>query len=461
MTAPSAASSTSAPSTSATSNPAPSTSASSNPAPSSDAAFLTDFHHVATIGATDNDGVDRQALTPEDKQTRDWMRAWAEDKGFEVRVDAIGNMFACLEFVPDAPFVLIGSHLDSQPLGGRFDGAYGVISALFAALRVKENIAESGQVPRFNLAVVNWFNEEGGRFAPSIMGSSVYAGLFGLREMLAVEDLEGTSVAEALNAIGYNGTDTPPDAITYAEIHIEQGRILEREATNIGVVESSWYTQKLDIDVLGEQSHTGATAMADRHDALVAGSKVVLAVADVVKEFEDEALVSSVGQHVVEPNSPIVVPRRVHMVADLRSSDPAVVIAARDSLRKQIADVARDHDITINVEDFDVRDKRYFPEAGVELAEKAVANEGLSIRRLETMAGHDSVAMNHRVPAVMMFVPSVDGVSHCEREFTTDEDMIRGLGVLTNVATELVAGELSDVRDGEIWVGKSVAEARA
>lgn len=457
MTAPSADTANPAPSNQTTSSAA----ALSSQTPSSDAAFLTDFHHVATIGATDNDGVDRQALTPEDKQTRDWMRSWAEGKGFEVRVDAIGNMFACLEFAPDAPFVLIGSHLDSQPLGGRFDGAYGVISALFAALRVKENIAESGQVPRFNLAVVNWFNEEGGRFAPSIMGSSVYAGLFGLDDMLAVENLEGTSVAEALAAIGYNGTDTPPEAITYAEIHIEQGRILERETTNIGVVESSWYTQKLDIDVLGEQSHTGATAMADRHDALVAGSKVVLAVHDITGEFEDEALVSSVGQHVVEPNSPIVVPRRVHMVADLRSSDPAVVIAARDSLRKQIADIARDHDITINVEDFDVRDKRYFPEAGVELAEKAVANEGLSIRRLETMAGHDSVAMNHRVPAVMMFVPSVDGVSHCEREFTTDEDMIRGLGVLTNVATELVAGELSNVRDGEIWVGKSVAEARA
>ncbi|WP_181273936.1 M20 family metallo-hydrolase [Brevibacterium oceani] len=448
--------------------------------PSSDNAFLTAFHHVATIGATDNNGVDRQALTPEDKQTRDWMRAWAEAHSFEVRVDAIGNMFACLQLVPDAseaspapdspsgsadtsaaPYVLIGSHLDSQPLGGRFDGAYGVIAALFAALRVKEQLDESGQQPTFNLAVVNWFNEEGGRFAPSIMGSSVYAGLFDLDEMLAVTDLDGTSVAEALATIGYDGTDTPPEAITYAEIHIEQGRILEREATDIGVVESSWYTQKLDIDVLGEQSHTGATAMADRHDALVAAAKVVLAVAEVVDEFDDEALVSSVGQHVVEPNSPIVVPRRVHMVADLRSSDPAIVQTARDSLRTQIAEIARAHDITINVEDFDIRDKQPFPLEGVELAEKAVANEGLTIRRLETMAGHDSVAMNHRVPGVMMFVPSVDGVSHCEREFTTDEDMLRGVRVLTSVAGELVRGQLSEVRDGETWVGRSVAEARS
>ncbi|RBP62003.1 N-carbamoyl-L-amino-acid hydrolase [Brevibacterium sanguinis] len=431
--------------------------------PSSDATFLADFHHVATIGATDNNGVDRQAATAEDARTRDWMRSWAEANGFEVRVDAIGNMFACLEFVPGAPYVLIGSHLDSQPLGGRFDGAYGVIAALFAALRVKEAVAEAGPAPTYNLAVVNWFNEEGGRFAPSIMGSSVYAGLFDLEEMLAVTDLEGTSVAEALAAIGYAGTDTPPEAITYAEIHIEQGRILEREAIDIGVVESSWYTQKLDIDVIGEQSHTGATAMADRHDALVSAAKVVLAVHDVTNEFADEALVSSVGQHVVEPNSPIVVPRRVHMVADLRSSDPEIVRAAREILLDQIDTIARGHDITINVEDFDIREKRHFPEAGVELAEKAVANEGLTIRRLETMAGHDSVALNARVPAVMMFVPSVDGVSHCEREFTTDEDMVRGLGVLTRVATELVHGQLSDVRGGETWAGRSVrtgAEAR-
>src|SRR5699024_7599658 len=174
-----------------------------------------------------------------------------------------------------------------------------------------------------------------------------------------------------------------------AAIRIEHGRTPEREPTAIAIVESSWYTQKLAIDVLGEQSHTGATAMADRHDALVAAAKVVLAVAEVVNEFDEEALVSSVGQHVVEPNSPIVVPRRVHMVADLRSSDPTIVQAARDVLRRQIAEIARDHDIAIEVEDFDIRDKRHFPAEGVELAEKAVANEGLSIRRLETMAGHD------------------------------------------------------------------------
>lgn len=409
------------------------------------AAFLSDFHHVATIGATPNNGVDRQAATAEDAQTRDWFAAWVHDAGWELRVDGIGNMFGLLEWTPGAPYVLIGSHLDSQPLGGRFDGAYGVIAALHAARRLGAEVAEGREKPRFNLAVVNWFNEEGGRFAPSIMGSSVFAGLMERERMLGVQDLQGVTVRDALDAIGYLGAAEGPDVAGYAEIHIEQGRILEREGINIGLVDSSWYTQKLDIEVLGEQSHTGATAMADRHDALVAASKIILMVHDVTGDFEDEALVSSVGQLTLEPNSPIVVARRVHLVADLRSGDPEIVRAARATLLEQIDVLAREHDIKVNVKDFDIRPIRRFPEAGLELADKVAANLGLSARRIQTMAGHDSVAMNTVAPSVMLFIPSVDGVSHCEREFTTDADMVTGVDMLTGVARELVGGALGEV----------------
>ncbi|MBU8830320.1 M20 family metallo-hydrolase [Mycolicibacterium goodii] len=410
-------------------------------------AFLADFHHVATFGATENNGVDRQAATPEDKLSRDWFAAFAAHRGWELRVDGIGNMFALVEFVPGAPYILIGSHLDSQPLGGRFDGAYGVIAALHAAERVEQRIkggtgTDTGEV-RYNLAVVNWFNEEGGRFAPSIMGSSVFAGLMDEDEMLSVRDLSGVSVAEALAQIGYRGTDPRPEVAGYAEIHIEQGRILEREGIALGAVDYSWYTQKLDIEVLGEQSHTGATAMADRRDALVAASKVVLLVHDVVGQFEDEAIVSSVGRFTVEPNSPIVVPRRVHLVADLRSASPDIVVAARSSLLADIAKIAEEHDIRINVRDFDIRDIQRFPQAGIELTQKVAADLGLSVRPIRTMAGHDSVPMNRIVPTVMMFIPSVDGVSHCEREFSTDDDMVAGVDALTGVAWEMVHGALA------------------
>ncbi|GAA4377185.1 M20 family metallo-hydrolase [Paeniglutamicibacter cryotolerans] len=413
----------------------------------SEAAFLTDFHHVASFGATENKGVERQAATPEDKLSRDWFAAFAAQRDWEVRVDGIGNMFALIELVPGAPYILLGSHLDSQPLGGRFDGAYGVLAGLHAAQRVVERLRTEASTPEFNLAVVNWFNEEGGRFAPSIMGSSVFAGSMDEAKMLAVKDLAGTTVAQALEAIGYLGTDVRPELAGYAEIHIEQGRILEREGITLGAVDYSWYTQKLDIEVLGEQSHTGATAMADRHDALVAASKVVLLVHDVTAQFAAEALVSSVGQLTLEPNSPIVVARRVHLVADLRSASPQIVAEARGSLIADIAQIAKDHDIRINVNDFDVRDIQYYPEDGLELTEKVAANLGLEVRRIRTMAGHDSVAMNRIVPTVMMFIPSVDGVSHCEREFTTDADMLAGVQALSGVAWEMVHGALSPRRN--------------
>ncbi|WKG04349.1 M20 family metallo-hydrolase [Mycolicibacterium sp. HK-90] len=409
--------------------------------------FLTDFHHVATFGATDNNGVDRQAATPEDKLSRDWFAAFAAERGWELRVDGIGNMFALVEFVPGAPYILIGSHLDSQPLGGRFDGAYGVIAALHAAERVAQRVAEHGVGVQYNLGVVNWFNEEGGRFAPSIMGSSVFAGLMSEDEMLDVRDLSGVSVAEALAAIGYRGSDPRPEVAGYAEIHIEQGRILEREGITLGAVDYSWYTQKLDIEVLGEQSHTGATAMADRHDALVAASKVVLLVHDVTQQFDEEAIVSSVGRFTVEPNSPIVVARRVHLVADLRSASPEIVAAARASLLADISEIAREHDIRINVRDFDIRDIQRYPQSGIELIEKVAADLGLSVRPIRTMAGHDSVAMNRIVPTVMMFIPSVDGVSHCEREFSTDDDMAAGVEAMTGVAWEMIRGALPAATD--------------
>lgn len=408
-------------------------------------AFLTDFHQVAAIGATPAGGVERQAATPEDKQLRDWFTAFAAQRGWPVRIDSIGNLFALVEWRPGADYVLVGSHLDSQPLGGRFDGAYGVIAALHAADRLAARVAQ-GEPPKYNLAVVDWFNEEGSRFAPSIMGSSVFAGLMDEQEMLRVTDPDGITVAEALEAIGYRGTDERPKPAAYAEIHIEQGPVLEREGIELGAVDRSWYTQKLDVEVLGEQSHTGATAMADRRDALVAAAKVVVLVHDVTADFEPESIVSSVGYLTLEPNSPIVVPRRVHLVADIRANAPEIVQQARALLLERIAAVAREHDLTIDVRDFDVRPVQHFPEEGLELAEKVAAELGIGIRRINTMAGHDSVAMNRIVPALMLFIPSIDGVSHCEREFTSDDQMAIGVDALTEATWELLQGELEAER---------------
>ena len=167
---------------------------------------------------------------------------------------------------------------------------------------------------------------------------------------------------------------------------------------------------------------------------------------EVTDDFEPEALVSSVGRLTLEPNSPIVVARRVHLVADLRATDKDVVLAARATLRDKIVRPAAEGGFTINVEDFDVRTNQYYPQNGVELTEKVAADLGYGVRRMQTMAGHDSVALNRIVPSVMVFIPSVDGVSHCEREFSTDDDMVAGADVLTEIARRMVAGELAAQR---------------
>jgi N-carbamoyl-L-amino-acid hydrolase len=421
-------------------------------------AFLQDFHHVASIGATERGGVERQAATDEDRRTRDWFSEFARAHGWSVDVDGIGNVFAPVEVVPGAPAILSGSHLDSQPRGGRFDGAYGVIASLHAAAEVQRRVEAGALAPKYNLVVVDWFNEEGSRFAPSIMGSSVFSGLMDRDEILAVRDLEGCTVRDALEGIGYLGTSQGPRELAgYAEVHIEQGRILEREGVALGAVDSSWYTQKLDIEVFGEQSHTGATAMADRRDALVGAARVTLLVRDICSEYPAESLVSSVGQITVEPNSPIVVNSHVHLVADLRANDPAIVQGARDALVERFRLVAEEERLEIVAKDFDIRPNRYYPQEGVELQQRVADSLGLSIRRMQTMAGHDSVALNTVTPSVMMFVPSVDGVSHCEREFTRDEDLVNGLAALTGVVSEMLTGAL----DGVAYPGRPTIAVEA
>ena len=416
--------------------------------------FLENFHDVAKIGATEGGGVHRQAATAEDKQTRDWFARFAAARQWPVEIDHIGNMFALVNLVedPTAQAILVGSHLDSQPYGGRFDGAYGVVAGLHAADAVQRAVADGDVVATHNLIVVNWFNEEGGRFAPSLMGSAVYAGKMDITDMLAVQDAAGTTVEQALDAIGYRTNSAGPRNVAgYAEIHIEQGRILEREGIQFGAVDSSWYTQKLDIEVLGEQSHTGATAMADRRDALVGASHVVLEMENITKQFPPEALVSSIGQVTVEPNSPIVVNSRVHMVADLRANDPQIVRDARQQLLARFQELASELNLEIVARDFDIRPNLYFPLEGVELAEKVAADLGEPVRRMQTMAGHDSVSMNTIAPSVMLFIPSKDGVSHCEREFTADEDMAAGLRWLTGILNRMVQGAL----DGAQYPGSA------
>lgn len=403
-----------------------------------DATFLTDFAELSAIGATPAGGVDREAATDADGRARDWLRAWFVEHGLQCRVDAVGNMYGCAEITPDTPYVFLGSHLDSQPTSGRFDGAYGVLAAAYAAVRV----ADLPDAARYNVAAVNWFNEEGSRFSPSLMGSAVYVGKMAADAVLDTVGKDGALVRNALLRIGYHGDDVAPRANSYAEIHIEQGRTLVDEDLDIGVVTSNWAAYKYSITVHGEQSHTGATHMRYRQDALVAASQVVLAVRAVADEFGPDTVLGSVGRFTVEPNSPVVVPSRVRLAADLRALDAETVEAAHARFLERVAEIDQAGDGQVEIESAAFRPSTRYQDSGIALAGAVLDDLGLRWRTLPTMAGHDSVSLKDVVPTVMLFIPSVDGVSHNEREYSTDAQMLAGLHTLTATAQRMAAGAL-------------------
>jgi beta-ureidopropionase / N-carbamoyl-L-amino-acid hydrolase len=404
---------------------------------------LDDFTALSAIGATPGGGVDRQAGTPADGEARRWLVDWLTGSGFTVSVDRVGNVFGTVELVPGAPYVLIGSHLDSQPTAGRFDGAYGVLAAAHAARRIVAAVGEGTVTPRYNVAVVDWFNEEGSRFTPSIMGSSVYCGTLDLDAALAARDLAGTSVEEALTAIGFLGEGTAPTAACYAEIHIEQGRVLERLGVDIGLVESNWSARKYEIVVHGQQSHTGATVMADRHDALLGAARLVCLARDVVDEYPEGALLTAVGRMTVHPNSPVVVPSEVRLSLDVRSADADLVEQAHARLLEGFTAIEREAAVEVEIARSSLRPAAPFPAEGVDLAETVAKEAGVTSHRMLTMAGHDAIPMNTVVPTVLLFVPSVEGVSHNEAELTHDDDVLRGVDVLARLCTRLVEGALT------------------
>ncbi|MFD1213678.1 M20 family metallo-hydrolase [Arthrobacter sp. GCM10027362] len=408
--------------------------------------FLEDFAAMSGFGATPGGGVDRQAGTPADHATRKWFGDWLARHGFAESLDEAGNQFGTLDLVPGAPYVLLGSHLDSQPLAGRFDGAYGVLAAAHAAARVAAEARAGELEPVCNLAVVNWFNEEGSRFTPSMMGSSVFTGKLPLRDALATTDPAGVTVAQAL-AAGHRRPDASApvlaDVARYAEIHIEQGRSLEEGGTQVGIVDRTWAASKYRVTVDGAQSHTGSTRMEDRRDALYGAALVISAARDLAAEFEPGLLHTSVSEMHVLPNSPVTIARQVVMNLDLRSPDEDVLARAMDLLGKWIGAAEERSRTDIALELTHRWGLVAYQPEGVALGRASAERLGFRHTEIMTVAGHDSTNLKDVVPTVMLFVPSVDGISHNEAEYTRDDDALRGVELLTEVARRLVRGDLA------------------
>lgn len=408
-----------------------------------DAGFIGDFATLCTFGATEGGGVERLAGSTPDGRQRAWLTGIMEDYGFRVEFDQIGNQFGLMELVPGAPYVVVGSHLDSQPTAGRYDGAYGVLAAVHAADRTAQTYKEEGKQPKYNLAIVNWFNEEGARFKPSMMGSSVYTGKLDVSQALSTTDQDGITVGEALSGINCLGSGPGPEAAFAAEIHIEQGRSMERDGITIGLVDSNWAANKYEFIVHGEQAHTGSTVIADRRDALLGASMLVVAAREVADRFPDGLLHTSVGQLNVYPNSPVVVPSRVTMLLDLRSADEQVLAEADELLHRRVAEIEEQARVSITRNSSHSWPVTPYQPEGVALAARVAESLDLPHSRVKTLAGHDSTNMKDIVPTVMLFVPSVDGISHNEHEYTTDEDLVAGLHMLTEVVKRLADGELA------------------
>lgn len=409
--------------------------------------FLADFATMSGFGATPGGGVERQAGTPDDHATRAWFSQWLAGHGYTEAVDEAGNQFGLVELVPGAPYVLVGSHLDSQPLAGRYDGAYGVLAAAHAGARVAAEARAGKLRPTYNLAVVNWFNEEGSRFAPSMMGSGVFTGKLRLEDALATADPAGTTVAQAL-AAGHAAPDGNAPVLAqvarYAEIHIEQGRNLEESGTQVGIVDSTWAASKYRVTVDGAQSHTGATRMEDRRDALFGAALVIAAARELAAEFEPGLLHTSVSELYVLPNSPVTIARQVLMNLDLRSPDESVLGLAMERLGKRIIDAGTDSCTDIRLDLTHNWGVVSYQPRGAALGRASAESLGYTHADVMTVAGHDSTNMKDVVPTVMLFVPSVEGISHNEAEYTHDDDALRGVELLTDVTRRLVRGELEE-----------------
>ena len=392
---------------------------------------------TAAIGGTTKGGINRQTLTAEDGVVRAWFKRQAEALGCAVTVDEVGNMFALRRGKhADLAPIALGSHLDTQPTGGKFDGNLGVLGALEAM----RTLVAAGYETNAPFVVVNWTNEEGARFAPAMLGSGVFAGVYSRAEADAIADIDGARFGEVLDGIGWRGKvkagAMPLSA--YLELHIEQGPILEAEDKTIGVVTGVQGVRWYEATITGRESHAGTTPMPRRADAFVACARLALEVQAIALAHAPTA-VGTVGRVEVEPNSPNVIPGLVRMTVDLRHHDDAVLQDMEDRLYAAIERIGRGDKVEIATKKLhDLAAIEFHPDciAAVRAGAEAL---GLSHRDIISGAGHDAVHLSGVTPTAMIFVPCKDGLSHNEAESATLDHCAAGAQVLLEAALALDA----------------------
>jgi N-carbamoyl-L-amino-acid hydrolase len=389
---------------------------------------------LAKIGATEKGGVCRLTLTDLDKQGRDLVIGWAREAGMSVVIDKIGNGFMRRPGRNNAlPPIMTGSHIDTQPTGGKFDGNYGVL----AGLEVVRTLNDHGIETEAPIEVAFWTNEEGSRFVPVMMGSGVFAKAFTLEHAYAARDTAGKSVKDELERIGYIGTQEPGDHPigAYFETHIEQGPVLEDNNTTIGVVSGVLGIRWFDCTVTGMEAHAGPTPMALRKDALQVATHLMQEVVAAALRHKPHGR-GTVGMVQVHPNSRNVIPGRVKFSIDLRNATDALVDTMVAEVKAYAAQLSKDSGLPIHIELVSSYPAQIFHDDCVDAVGRAAAKLGYSNMPAVSGAGHDAVYMAQLAPAGMIFIPCKDGISHNEIEDAQPEHITAGCNVLLHAMLE-------------------------
>lgn len=388
---------------------------------------------MAKIGATDKGGVCRLALTDVDREARDLFVKWCREAGCEVTIDRMGNIFGRREGTkPELPPVMTGSHIDSQPTGGKFDGIYGVL----AGLEVIRTLNDHGVRTDAPIEVSAWTNEEGSRFAPAMVSSGVFAGVFDLEYGLGRKDLEGKTLGEELERIGYAGAAPVGKPVrAFFEAHIEQGPILEAEGKTIGVVTDAQGQRWYECTLVGQEAHAGPTPMATRRDALVGAARLIEAVNRIGLANAPLAC-ATVGLVQVFPNSRNTIPGKVFFTIDFRHPSADVLEAMDAELRATIETVASELSLKAELEQIWYSPPVPFDRACVDAVRRAAEANGYAHRDIVSGAGHDACYIARVAPTSMVFIPCEGGISHNEIESATPEHVAAGCQVLLQAMLE-------------------------
>ena len=386
------------------------------------------LEEMAKIGATPGGGVQRLALSDEDKRARDLFVKWLKEIDFAVTVDEMGNIFGRRPGKSDSlEPVMCGSHVDSQPKGGRFDGILGVMGALEAMRTIHENKVQTERP----LVIVDWTNEEGSRFAPAMVSSGVWSGALERDWAYSRADINGKKQGDELVRIGYKGSAPARKWSTHAyyEYHIEQGPMLERLGKTIGAPKGILCLHWYDVSLSGEANQVGPTPMEGRHDALCAAAEMILAVNTLPDRMKGN-MVATVGEIQNGPNSRNIIPDKVHLTVDIRSWDDDHAVRAWELLKKDFQEIAAKRGTPMRIEETWRCPHAPFDEKLVRRVLDTAKELGYSTHHMVSGAGHDASYMNQVCPTAMIFVPSIGGRSHVEVENTKWEDCEAGANVL-------------------------------